>query len=62
MQPDGQAKSLTQRLVPVSWACHVHHSVITEFDVPSYRTAAAHKDVGKATAQGRRAEKTKIRK
>jgi len=40
----------------------VHHSVITEFDVPSYRTAAAQKDAGKPAAQGRRAEKTKSRK
>jgi len=40
----------------------VHHSVITEFDVPSYRTAAAQKETKKPAAQGRRAEKTKSRK
>ncbi|MEO1914748.1 MAG: IS21-like element helper ATPase IstB [Myxococcales bacterium] len=40
----------------------VHHSVITEFDVPSYRTAAAQKEAKKPVAQGRRAEKTKSRK
>jgi DNA replication protein DnaC len=37
----------------------VHHSVITEFDVPSYRTAAAQKEAKQPAAQGRRAEKTK---
>ena len=40
----------------------VHHSVITEFDVPSYRTAAAQKEAKQPAAQGRRAEKTKSRK
>ena len=40
----------------------VHHSVITEFAVPSYRTAAAQKEAKKPAAQGRRAEKINSRK
>jgi len=35
----------------------VHHSVITEFDVPSYRTAEAQKAAKRPAAQGRRASK-----
>ncbi len=40
----------------------VHHSVITEFDVPSYRTAAAQEKVKKPAAQGRPARKKKSQK
>jgi DNA replication protein DnaC len=40
----------------------VHHSVITEFDVPSYRTAVAQKAAKKPAAQGRRAVKKSSRK
>ena len=40
----------------------VHHSVITEFDVPSYRTAAAQKEAKKPAAPGRRAGKKNTRK
>ncbi len=43
----------------------VHHSVIVEFDVPSYRTAEAQQQVEEAkkpAAQGRRAAKQKTRK
>ncbi len=40
----------------------VHHSVITEFDVPSYRTAAAREEARKPAAQGRRAANKTSRK
>ena len=40
----------------------VHHSVITEFDVPSYRTAEAQAEAKRPAAQGRRASKKSSRK
>ena len=33
--PDGQAKSLTQRLVPVPWACH--QAIARESDAPELK-------------------------
>jgi DNA replication protein DnaC len=40
----------------------VHHSVITEFDVPSYRTAEAQAEAKRPATQGRRASKKSSRK
>jgi DNA replication protein DnaC len=40
----------------------VHHSVITEFDVPSYRTTEARERANEPAAQGRRAAKKASRK
>jgi DNA replication protein DnaC len=40
----------------------VHHSVITEFDVPSYRTAAAQEEANKPTAKKQQATKKTHRK
>jgi DNA replication protein DnaC len=40
----------------------VHHSVITEFDVPSYRTAAAHADAEKSSSKKQRGTKKNNRK
>jgi DNA replication protein DnaC len=40
----------------------VHHSVITEFDVPSYRTAAAQEEANKPTAKKQQATKKTNRK
>jgi DNA replication protein DnaC len=40
----------------------VHHSVITEFNVPSYRTKAAQQEAKKPAAQGRRAANKASRK